>query len=164
MGKSGSNKSFSTHKLNKFRISELKAVSDILYDCGRDMAVKLDLHHWDNSHFKNWVVVILCALKNDIYLIYSDGKPVATFQTHKNGQAMVFHKLATSPLCSGKGIGSYCLAEVEHMAKEAKCSEVMCEVYEKNEYVKNFYEHREYTICGTVQTVKYRELKMRKEI
>ena len=52
----------------------LLKVSDILYKCGKNMAQKYDLHHWDNSRFKTWIIVALCALKNNIYLLYGENK------------------------------------------------------------------------------------------
>ncbi len=95
--KLGVEKLYSIRKLSKFDISALKKVSDILYECGKDMADKYDLHHWDNSHIKNWLIVALCSLKNNIYLVYSGETPVATFQTRKAEQSLLFQKLATSP-------------------------------------------------------------------
>lgn len=88
-------------KLSRVNIVELKKVSDILYECGKDMAKKYDLHHWDNSHIKNHIIVALCAMKNDIYLVYSERTPVGTFQTRKTGQSLLFQKLATVPALSG---------------------------------------------------------------
>lgn len=128
------------------------------------MATKQDLHHWDNSHFKNWIIVILCALKNDIYLVYNNNKPIATFQTRKLGQSYLFQKLATLPECAGTGIGSFCINEIERLGKEAGCKEVICEVYEKSVHAIEFYKHRGYVAYETVDTLKYKELKLRKEL
>ena len=72
-----------TYKVEKYHILALKKVSDILFQCGKDMARKYDLHHWDNSHMKNWLIVAACALKNDIYLVCKANKPIATFQIQK---------------------------------------------------------------------------------
>lgn len=155
---------YSIRKLNICNISGLKKVSDILYKCGKDMAKKYDLHHWDNSHIKNWMIVALCALKNDIYLVYNEKTPVGTFQTRKTDKSLLFQKLATTPAFSGAGIGSYCLTQIERLAKENGCAAVICEVYDKSEQAKNFYEHRGYTIYGSTETLKYKELKMRKEL
>ncbi|MBE6947770.1 MAG: GNAT family N-acetyltransferase [Ruminococcaceae bacterium] len=155
---------YSVRKLGKWNLSGLKKVSDILYRCGKDMAKKDDLHHWDNPHIKNWVIVALCALKNHIYLVYDEKMPVATFQTRKMEQVLLFQKLATDPACSGKGIGSYCMTEIERLAKEAGCTEVACEVYDKSEHAKTFYLRRGYVVCGATETLKYTELKMRKEL
>ena len=155
---------YSIRKLRRFSISGLKRVSDILYECGKDMADKYDLHHWDNSHIKNWLIVALCSLKNNIYLVYSGETTVATFQTRLAEKSFLFQKLATLPKLAGGGIGSYCLNEIERMAKEKGCTEVICEVYDKSEHAMSFYEHRGYAVYGATETLKYKELKMRKEI
>jgi GNAT superfamily N-acetyltransferase len=128
------------------------------------MAKKYDLHHWDNSHIKNWIIVALCAMKNDIYLVYSQKTPVATFQTRKTEKSFLFQKLATIPAFSGGGIGSYCLTEIERLAHENACTEVICEVYDQSEHAKSFYERRGYTTYGATETLKYKEWKLRKEI
>lgn len=153
---------YSVCKLKIWNVAKLLKVSDILYKCGKNMAEKYNLHHWDNSHFKNWIIVALCALKNKIYLVYDSKTPVATFQIRKTGQSLLFQKLATAPEFSGSGIGSYCLAEIERLAKECGCAEVVCEVYDKSEHAKNFYINRGYTACGVTQSLKYGELKLRK--
>lgn len=155
---------YAIRRLNKFNILGLKKVSDILYECGKDMSKKYNLHHWDNLHIKNHIIVALYALKNDIYLVYRGKTPVATFQSRKTGQTFLFQKLATAPEFAGGGIGSFCLREIEHLAKENGCREVVCEVYDKSEHAKSFYEHRGYAVCGATKTLKYKELKMRKEL
>lgn len=155
---------YSVRKLNKLNIFGLKKVSYILYECGSDMAKKYNLHHWDNSMIKTWIIIVLCVLKNDIYLAYKSNVAVATFQTRKQGNSFLFQKLATIPKFAGGGIGSYCLIEIERLAKKSACTEVICEVYDKSEHAKSFYEHRGYTVYGETETLKYKELKMRKEI
>lgn len=151
-------------KVKKYNIPALKMVSDILYECGKHMAREYDLHHWDNSYIKNWLIVAMCALKNDIYLVYNQEMPAATFQTRKEENAFLFQKLATAPSFSGSGIGSFCITEIERLARECGCSEVICEVYDKSEHAIRFYEHRGYTVYGTAETLKYKELKFRKEV
>lgn len=152
------------YKVDKYNILALKKVSDILYECGKNMAREYGLHHWDNSHFKNWLIVAMCALKNDIFLVCTPQEPVATFQIRKTKSTFMFQKLATSPAFSGCGIGSFCIKEIERLAREAGYYEVICGVYDKSEHAKNFYEHRGYTLYGTTETLKYRELKLRKEL
>lgn len=155
---------YSVCRVKIWNVAKLLKVSGILYKCGKDMAAKYGLHHWDNSHIKNWVIVALCAMKNQIYLVYDNHTPVATFQTRKKGQSLLFQKLATAPAFSGGGIGSYCLTEIERLAKECGCTEVVCEVYDRSEHAKSFYEHRGYEVWGATETLKYKELKLRKEI
>lgn len=155
---------YSIKKVKKYDLSSLLKVSEILYQCGKDMADKCDLHHWDNSHIKNWIIVAMCAMKNDVYLVLNESVPVATFQTRKVNSDLLFQKLATSPKFSRGGIGSFCLTEIEEIGKERECSKIICEVYEKSKHAIGFYEKRGYTVYGCVETLKYKELKLRKEL
>ena len=155
---------YSVRKLNIANLAGLLKVSGILYDCGKDMAAKYDLHHWNNSHIKNWIIVGLCALKNNIYLVFDGKTAIATFQTRKVKNSYLFQKLAISPEYSGKGIGSFCLEEIENLGRKANCSEAICEVYDKSEHAMGFYEHKGYVVYGEITTVKYKELMLRKEL
>lgn len=56
------------------------------------------------------------------------------------------------------------MKEIERLAKESGCAEVVCEVYDKSEHAKAFYEHRGYISYSTTETLKYKEQKLRKEI
>ncbi len=155
---------YPVRKLKIWNIASLLKVSDILYRCGKDMAAKYGLRHWDNSHFKNWVIVALCAFKNNIYLVYDNGVPAATFQTKKVNQSYLFQKLATMPGFAHKGIGTFCLNHIEQLAKSEGCHEVICEVYDKSAHAKAFYERRGYHVYGTTETLKYTELKLKKHL
>lgn len=137
-------------------------VNNILYDCGKDMAKKYDLHHWDNSHFKNLIIVVLCELKNAVYLVTDRGKPVATFQIKQVEKTMRFEKLACSPIYSGKGIGSFCMNYIETLARKSNCEKVCMEVYSSSKHALEFYLHKGYKICGETKTLKYSEVKMEK--
>ena len=155
---------YSVSKVKIWDIAKLLKVSNILYKCGKDMAIKYNLHHWDNSHVKNWIIVTLCLLKNNIYLVYDKKTPVATFQTRKKDQSYLFQKLATSPEFAGSGIGTFCLGEIERLACLENCDEIICEVYDKSEHAKIFYERKGYFVYGETDTMKYKELKLRKKL
>lgn len=155
---------YTAQKLHKWNIAGLQKVADILYKCGKDMAQKQNLHHWDNSRVKCWVIIALCTLKNEIYLVYQKNTPVATFQTRKAGDALLFQKLATMPECSGNGIGTFCMSEIERLAVGNGCKEIICEVYDKSHHARDFYEHRGYSVYGTAETLKYNELKLVKKL
>ncbi len=155
---------YSIKRLRVWNIGGLLKVADILYKCGKDMCNRFKLNHWNNSHFKNWIIVLLCVLKNKIYLVYKENIPVATFQTRKVNSSFLFQKLATLPNYSGEGIGGFCLNIIEKKAKEKNCTEVVCEVYDKSEQAIKFYQHKGYQIYGTTDTLKYKELKLKKII
>lgn len=151
-------------KVGKLDFPKLNAVAHILNACGKDMANKYDLHHWDNPFIKTLIIVGLCDLKSEIYLLYDENKPVATFMTKCNQDELHFEKLGTLPSESGKGIGSYCMSKIEEMAKDASCKKVVMEVYEPSQHAISFYEHKRYTVVGMTDTLKYREVIMEKRI
>lgn len=151
-------------KVGKLDFPKLNAVARILNTCGKDMADKYDLHHWDNPFIKTLIIVGLCDLKNEIYLLYDENKPIATFMTKRNQDELHFEKLGTLPSESGKGIGSYCMCKIEEMAKDASCKKVVMEVYEPSQHAISFYEHKGYTVVGMTDTLKYKEVKMEKRI
>ena len=153
---------YRVRKVTVFRVLDFFRVENILYRCGKDMAQKYDLQHWNNGHIKNFLIVALCFLKNDIFLVFDDNKPIATFQTKKCGDGLRLQKLATDPCFSGKGVGSFCLKTVEEMAKAADCKKVFFDVYDKSQHAAHFYENRGYTPCGSINTLKYTEVRMEK--
>lgn len=138
-------------------------VQDLLYKSGRDMAKRFGLEHWNNSRLKTSAIVCLCMLKNEVYLCRNaDGQFVATLQLKKQGQAMHLAKLAVSSTMTRRGIGVQCLKLVEQKALQRDCKTVECEVYEASKHAISFYEQNGYKICGTVETLKYREFRMQK--
>ena len=155
---------FSVCKVSFKNALKLLDVTDILHKSGKDMALKQDLHHWDNSLIKTLVIVLVCAIKNDVFLVYDGHLPVATFQTRRIGGSLLFQKLATVPALTNKGIGSFCLSEIEKLGKKSGCDSVVCEVYDKSEHAISFYTAKGYTVCGTTNTLKYKQLELRKEL
>lgn len=153
---------YKVKKIGIFNLLGQIKVNNILFDCGKDMAKKYDLHHWDNSHFKNFIIVALCELKNTVYLVSKNGNPVATFQTKRIDKIMRFEKLACSPKFADKGIGSYCMTYIEEMALKMGCDIVCMEVYSTSQHALDFYIHRGYKLCGETNTLKYSEVKMEK--
>ena len=151
-------------EIGLFNILGQLKVNHILFECGKDMAKRHNLHHWDNSHFKNFIIVVLCELKNKVYLLEEDGKPTATFQIKRVGDVMRFEKLACSPKYSRKGIGSYCMGVIEAFAKDSNCKKVCMEVYSQSQHALDFYIHRGYEAFGETKTMKYSEVKMEKTL
>ncbi len=98
---------YSAIKLKIWNVGKLYQVADILYKCGKDMAIKYDLHHWDNSHPKNWLIVLLCAVKNDIYLIFDNETPVATFRIQKMEVHFFSKSLPQLPILQAKALAHF---------------------------------------------------------
>lgn len=133
---------------------DIFAVTKILHTCGKDMAKKYDIHHWDNSWIKTFVIVLRCLIKNKVYVVEYE-KIIATYQTKKNGNALYFEKLAVMPEVNGKGIGSFCLNQIEAEAKNAGCTKVQMDVYSKSQHPIQFYVNHGYTQAGEDKTLKY---------
>ncbi|MBE7001279.1 MAG: GNAT family N-acetyltransferase [Ruminococcaceae bacterium] len=144
-------------------IDRVLVTAKILHRCGKDMAEKKNLHHWDNSLCKTIAVVCLELLKNKVFLVYDDNA-IGTFGIRKVEDGMYFEKLAILPECSGKGIGSWCIQQIEQMGKEQECLYVTMAVYDKSEHAKEFYRNRGYVFCGERKTRKHTELVMRKDL
>lgn len=155
---------FEVKAVGKWQLRRLLSVSKILYRCGKDMARKQNLHHWDNSYIKDLAVVVLCGMRNDIFLVLSEKRPVATFQVKREGEVLNFQKLATEPSFSGKGIGSFCMKTIEEMARCFDCCAVCCEVYDQSRHAIAFYLKRGYQVCGKTDTLKYTVLQLRKNL
>ncbi len=151
---------YSAVRISLLSFRRLFQVECILYECGKSMAEKEDLHHWDNSHIKNMLIVIYCFLKNQVYLVYEGNTAVATFQTRVIGERLCFQKLATKPDKQGHGLGAFCLSEIENIALKNNCSSLNCEVYEKSKHAVEFYKHMKFEISGKKETLKYTEFVM----
>lgn len=151
-------------KVAVFNIPALIYVSVILWDCGADMYKKYQLTHWKNSFFKTFLIVMYTALKNCVWGVYEDKKIIATFQTKIQNKRLHFGKLAVSPKISGKGVGSYCLTEMEKMAKCQGLTSLTCEVYEKSKHAYDFYIKRGFTVVGEMKTLNYKELILEKRL
>ena len=145
-----------------FDIPKMLKVTDILYKCGKDMARRYDLHHWDNPKLKSFLIAEYCSLRNRVYIVYEGNIPVATFQVRMSETTLHFEKLATSPDHAGKGIGSLCLKAIDKIALKNKCNKITMEVYAPSRHALDFYLHRGYIVVGETNTLKYKELKMEK--
>lgn len=85
---------YSIKKVGHFNFISMYCVSQILVSCGKDMAQKFNLHHWNNSIFKTFLIVCYLSLKNDIWLVIDERRQsVATFQTKKNVSRFAFWKI-----------------------------------------------------------------------
>lgn len=158
-------KEYQLKKIQKLDLFSMNMVASLLNKCGKEMARKYDLHHWDNHYLKSLVIAGLCMLKNDVYLIIDEnGETVASFQTKIIKDKLHFEKLCTLPTREGKGIGSLCINFIEDIAIKNKCRLVTMEVFENSKHAIDFYLHRGYRIVGSSDTLKYKEFIMEKEV
>lgn len=150
------------NKVNKFQIKELFTVASILNACGKQMADTYDLHHWDNPILKSFLIVLMCTFKNDIYILYSENKALATFMVSHDEGVLKFEKLATVPSYHGKGIGSFCISYIENIARYIGCTKIQMDVYSPSRHAIDFYNKKGFKVVGSKNTLKYNELIMEK--
>ena len=155
---------YTLKKIGTFNFGSIKMVSHILKDCGEDMYNKYGLTHWKNSYFKTLLITIYLSLKNQIWLLVDGNDAIATFQTKVVGDGLHFSKLAVSPSRAGQGVGSVCLAYMEKIARESGANKLLCEVYDKSEHARVFYEKKGFAENGNINTLKYSEIKLEKRL
>ena len=80
-------------RVHLYQMKKAFTVAKILNRCGKDMSNKYGLHHWDNPMIKSCVIIFLCLLKNQIYLVLDAGTPVATFQIKELDDALFLRSL-----------------------------------------------------------------------
>ena len=64
-------------RVHIYEVNNLLPLARILNRCGKGTLKKYDLHHWDNPMVKNCIIVLLCMLKNQVYLVMDNKNPVA---------------------------------------------------------------------------------------
>lgn len=154
-----------TKKIVIYNIQALIQITQILKKCGDDMYFKYGLSHWKNSYFKTFLIVIYTAFKHSIDGVFDgSNNMIATFQTKCQTNSLHFSKLAVSPKTTGKGIGSYCLSQMECLAKKQGLQYLKCEVYDKSKHAYDFYIKRGFVEVGKVETLKYTELILEKRL
>ncbi|MBQ1212535.1 MAG: GNAT family N-acetyltransferase [Clostridia bacterium] len=156
--------SYSVEKISLINIPRVLDVTAILKLCGEDMFSRYGLNHWKNSGFKTFLIVCYTMLKNHTYCVLDGERVIATFQTKLSDDGLHFSKLAVSPDESGKGVGSFCLSEMEKLARMAHRTKLACEVYDKSERARDFYLGRGFEIIGQTETLKYTELVLEKKL
>lgn len=54
--------------------------------------------------------------------------------------------------------------EIERIARECGCTDLICEVYDQSKHAITFYGNEGFCVYGTVETLKYRVLKLIKKL
>jgi GNAT superfamily N-acetyltransferase len=141
-----------TYKLFKIGPGEIEPVYEILKLCGGDMKSKLGLTHWHPPY----PIQLLRrdAEHRSVYTVSGDDQIIATFTIDTRPleyyypalwktpehRAMYVSHLAVLPQLQGKGIGSWCMNEIENIAAESGCRAVRLDAYEKYKQLLQFYD------------------------
>src|SRR6266571_3403108 len=110
-----------------FRIGpdEVDAVHAILAECGRDLSALLGLPHWDPPHPLE--AMRADAASREVYAVDDAGQLIATYTvgvtplpayptslwTPDTEPALYLNRLAVRPALQGRGVGRWCLGEIE---------------------------------------------------
>ena len=155
---------YDIEKVHKFNIIIFLKIANILYSSGKNMYKKYNIAIWRNCYLKTLVILTLCYLKNEIFVLKEKNKIVATFQLKMKSDSLFFEKLSTSNLHLNKGYGTICINEIEKIARLNNYNSIICEVYENYEVVKDFYFKRGFNVIGNRKTNRYSLLILKKDL
>lgn len=135
----------------------------ILAACGKSMYEKFGLEHWhpfmDIATFKKLME------KKDLYGIYQNGIAVATFNlsiesrdyyydelwSNPHEQAIYLGQLGIDPTLQGKGLGKWCMHQVEEITKNMGRKAIRFDGLSLHPWLKIFYEKLDYLPRGIVK-------------
>ncbi len=155
---------YTIKKIIKTDLKSLINIAIILNACGKNMAREFNLHHWDNSLIKSFLIVLYRSIDNKTYLLYDSEKPIATFMLRIQNNNLHFEKLAVLPNESRRGVGSFCLKKIEEIAIKHNCKKISLEVYEHSKHAIDFYLHKGFAITKKKESLKYNEFSMEKSL
>jgi len=130
---------------------EIKLIYNLMVRCGEHMHTQYSLDHWypymDEKTFINKIK------GKKLYGVYRDGIPIASFNVSTEPRdyyfdslwnfpakkALYLGQLATDPALQSRGIGKWCMEQVEMIASELKCTAVRFDAIEMHPWLKNFY-------------------------
>jgi ribosomal protein S18 acetylase RimI-like enzyme len=146
--------------IERATLSDIETVAALLAACGAEMAAR---------GFMNWSTpypierLRADAVEREVYLVRPvGGDPVATFTIgaapghayddaiweEPAGPALYLNRLAVSPSAQGGGLGSWCMREIERMARAKGCRAVRFDVLATNAGLRGFYERLGYRARG----------------
>ncbi|MEO1560928.1 MAG: GNAT family N-acetyltransferase [Cyanobacteria bacterium J06632_19] len=149
--------------ISQVTVSEIPALHQILVECGLDLQKRFNLYYWVPPYPLE--KMLKDANKMDIYAIKLDSELIGTFTIEtkmpsgyfKYGDinwqnpglsAFCIHRLAVLPLFQGKGIGTWCLQQIENLAINRNYSAVRLDAVKKNQKLLKFYEQSVYKRVG----------------
>ncbi|MBV6623935.1 MAG: GNAT family N-acetyltransferase [Rivularia sp. (in: Bacteria)] len=144
-------------------VSEIPVLHQILVECGLDLQTRFNLYYWVPPYPLE--KMLKDTNKMDIYAIKLDSELVGTFTIEtkmpsgylKYGNinwqnpslaAFYIHRLAVMPFFQGKGIGTWCLHEIENLAINRNYSALRLDAVKTNQKLLKFYEKSGYKKVG----------------
>ena len=153
--------------LKKSTEKEIILLHEILVACGKEMYDRFNLTHWhpfmDLETFKK-------VMKDkDLYGVYQNQTAIATFNistqsrdyyheelwSNPGEKALYLGQLAINPALQKKGIGKWCMQQVERMAFKMGCKAIRFDALDSHPWLKAFYKNLDYSPCGIVTPNKW---------
>jgi GNAT superfamily N-acetyltransferase len=140
---------------------EVDALYQIICECGEDMARRFGLTHW----FPPYGIETMRehAIDRDVHAVFEDNKLVGTFTTGTHGwkyddglwmdrscRALYLGKLAVLPSRQGRGVGTWCMQQVEQQARQRGCRAVRFDALATHTKLINYYHKLAYESRGNL--------------
>ncbi|MEL6162966.1 MAG: GNAT family N-acetyltransferase, partial [Cyanobacteria bacterium J06628_3] len=151
--------------ISRVTVSEISAVHQILVECGLDLRKRFNLSYWVPPYPIEKMRKDIN--KMDIYAVMLNSEPIGTFTIetkmpsgylkygdinwqNPRSSAFYIHRLAILPLFQGKGIGTWCLQQIENLAINHNYSAIRLDAVKVNQKLLDFYEKSGYKKVGEI--------------
>ncbi|AFY55977.1 acetyltransferase [Rivularia sp. PCC 7116] len=151
--------------ISQVTVSQIPALHQILVECGLDLQKRCNLCYWVPPYPLE--KMLKDARNMDLYAIKLDSELIGTFTIEtkmpsgylKYGNinwqnpglsAFYMHRLAVLPLFQAKGIGTWCLQQIENLAINRNYSAVRLDAVKTNQKLLKFYEKSGYKKVGEI--------------
>lgn len=146
--------------LVKYRPDEVKALYDIIVECGQDMFLRFGLSHWHPPY--PFDVMQRNAARMDVYGVHHGDELIGTFTTGAGDRKynhelwsddsmipLYLYKLAIRPIYQGRGWGRWCIEQIENMATNRQYRAIRFDVIASHLGLRSFFKELEYSERGT---------------
>lgn len=136
MERTRTNPNEATPTLEKVGPDRVDELQEIVRLCGEDMTARFGLTHWKPPPPVE--IMRRHAAEKDVYAVRQNGEAVATFTLGLSGwpdesrpywadpdaHAAYVGRLAVRPDAQGRGLGRWCMASAERLAREQGCASI----------------------------------------
>lgn len=155
------------YQLVKVGQGKVKVLHEIVKKCSQDMKLRFGLRHWAPPYPLH--LMRRDAGQKSVYAVCDGDQTVATFTigtqpsadydmtmwASPNKKAMYVSHLAVLPDFQGRGIGTWCMKAVEHLATDGGCVAVRLDAYEKHLKLLEFYDRLGYQRRGVIRVQEF---------
>lgn len=146
--------------LKQAGVAEVKTVYNILFDCGQHLQTNFGLSHWSPPYPLESLKKSI--IERQVYLVWQDNQAIATFTLGTTplanyalqrwqrieDKALYLNRLAVSPHYQGRGLGRWCMQQIEELAKIQGCQAVRFDAVAQHQILLQFYQQLGYQERG----------------